>query len=295
MARRRTAAERIRAFLLAVTAMAVVAGAQGDGGLVAAAPPEPEPPSAVGPFGTWRPDDLNRTASGALASARRVDPPQRRVLMVGDSTLAAVRNVTASQELFVGFDPVLDAQGCRRLVWPSCWSDSDFRVPNTVEEAILETPGELDVVVVMSGYNDWNDPFGSFVDTIMAAARSKGADQVVFLTLSVGQQPRTSATAIGVYAENTIMLWESMSRHPDLVVADWRTYNQRSTGWLADDGVHLDPLGAFGLADYLTRWIAHLDGQACPEPLDPGGVPADPCPDPNTMTRVPDIRGLYAV
>ena len=96
MARRRTAAERICAFLLAVAATAVVAGVPGDGGLVEAAPPESEPTSAVGPFGSWRGDDLNRAATGALAAAARVEPPKRRVLMVGDSTLAAVRNSTAS-------------------------------------------------------------------------------------------------------------------------------------------------------------------------------------------------------
>lgn len=224
-----------------------------------------------------------------------MDPPKRRVLMVGDSTLAAVRNVTASQSAFVGFDPVLDAQGCRRLVWPSCWSNSDFRIPNTVEEAILGTPGSVDVVVVMSGYNDWHDPFGSFVDQIMAAARSKGAQQVVWLTLSFGWEPETSAEAIGVYAENTWMLWGSAARHPDLVIADWRTYNTRSSGWMQPDGVHLTTRGAWGLADYLSRWIAHLDGRPCHGPLDPGGTVPFPCPSPNGMTRVPDIAGLHGV
>jgi hypothetical protein len=197
--------------------------------------------------------------------------------------------------LFVGFQPILDAAGCRRLVWPSCWSNSDFRVPNTVEEAILGTPGHLDVVVVMSGYNDWNDPFGSFVDKIMDAARTKGAQRVVWLTLSTGTPPGSSATAIRVFAENTRMLWEAAPRHPDLVVADWRTYNGRAIGWMSDDGVHLERRGAFGLADYISRWIAHLDGRQCPAPMDPGAVRPDPCPSPNTMTRVPDIPGLYGV
>lgn len=241
--------------------------------------------------------DLNGYFTGPSVPATLPVPANttvpRRVLMVGDSTLAAVRNVTASQELFVGFDPVLDAQGCRRLVWPSCFSDSDFRVPNTVEEAILGTPGVVDVVFVMAGYNDWHDPFGSFVDTIMAAARAKGARQVVWLTFSVGRQPESSATAIGVYAENTRDLWASAPRHPDLHVADWRTYNSRSFGWMSGDGVHLTTRGAFGLADYISRWMAHLDGRACTAPMDPGGTPGSPCPSPNSLTRVPNIAGLY--
>lgn len=292
MASRPAAVERFYACVLAITVAvaAFVAGAAG------AAPVDHEPSSSAEPAIPHQFDELGGRVGGSLAPAVRLTPPaQRRVLMVGDSTLAAVRNATASQELFVGFDPVLDAQGCRRLVWPSCWSDSDLRVPNTVEEAILSTPGVLDVVVVMSGHNDWHDPFGSFVDTIMDAARSKGADQVVWLTLSTGTQPGSSATAIEVYAENTQLLWESAPRHPDLIVADWRTYNQRSLGWMGDDGVHLEARGAFGLADYIARWMAHLDGRACPAPLFPGGALQDPCANPNTMIRVPNIRRLYGV
>ena len=234
-------------------------------------------------------------------SMRATAPPPsndaipRRVLMVGDSTLAVIRNETRTQELFVGFDGVVDAQGCRRLVWPSCFSDSDFATPNTVEEAILETQGVVDVVVVMSGYNDWNDPFASFVATIMDAARSKGAREVVWLTLSEGWPPESSPAAIAAYAQNTRDLWAASAHHSDLTVADWRNYNRRSTGWMEPDGVHLRTLGGFGLADYLSRWIAHLDGRACPAPLDPGGMPQNPCPNPNFSTRVPDIAGLYNV
>lgn len=256
----------------------------------------------VGYYGSLSTDlivDMNGYFTGSPVAATRPVPPNtmvpRRVLMVGDSTLAVVRNVRASQELFVGFDPVLDAQGCRRLVWPSCFSDSDLRVPNTVEEAILGTPGVVDVVVVMAGYNDWNDPFGTFVDAIMRAARSKGARQVVWLTYSEGRYPGSGYAAIAAYAQNTRDLWASAPRHPDLVVADWRTYNARSTDWMGDDGVHLTNRGGFGLADYISRWIAHLDGRACTAPLEPGGTPQSPCPSPNSATRVPDIAGLYGV
>jgi hypothetical protein len=243
--------------------------------------------------------DMNGYFTGSPVSATLPVPANttvpRRVLMVGDSTLAVVRNVRATQDLFVGFDPVLDAQGCRRLVWPSCYSDSDFRVPNTVEEAILGTPGVVDVVIVMAGYNDWHDPFGTFVDAIMRAARSKGARNVVWLTFSEGRQPKSSATAIGVYAENTRDLWASASLHPDLVVADWRTYNTRAVGWMGPDGVHLTTRGGYGLADYISRWVAHLDERACTAPLDPGGIPQNPCPNPNWATRVPHIAGLYGL
>ena len=226
--------------------------------------------------------DLNGYFTGTPAPATLPVPANvpvpRRVLMVGDSTLAIVRNMSQTQELFVGFDPVLDAQGCRRLVWPSCFSNTDLRTPNTVEEAILGTPGVVDVVVVMAGYNDWNDPFGMFVDTIMSAARSKGARQVVWLTYSEGRRPGSGSAAIAAYAQNTRDLQAAAPRHPDLVVADWRTYNTRTMGWMAPDGVHLSPRGGFGLADYISRWIAHLDRRPCTAPS---------CPAPPCWTRAP--------
>ena len=243
--------------------------------------------------------DLNGYFTGTPVPATLPVPPNvpvpRRVLMVGDSTLAVIRNMPQTQELFVGFDPVLDAQGCRRLVWPSCFSDTDFRTPNTVQEAILGTPGVVDVVVVMAGYNDWNDPFGTFVDAIMTSSRSKGARQVVWLTYSEGRSPGSSSAAIAAYAQNTRDLWASAPRHPDLVVADWRTHNSRAAGWMSPDGVHLDPRGGFGLADYISRWIAHLDRRAGTAPMVPRGAVEDPCPDPNSMHRVPDIAGLYGI
>ena len=243
--------------------------------------------------------DLNGYFTGTPTAATLPvpanDPVPRRVLMVGDSTLAVVRNMPQTQDLLVGFEPILDAQGCRRLVWTSCFSDTDLRRPNTVHEAILDTPGVVDVVVVMAGYNDWNDPFGAFVDTIMAASRSKGARQVVWLTYSEGRSPGSSGSAIAAYAQNTHDLRASAPRHPDLVVADWRTYTSRSVGWMAPDGVHLDPRGGFGLADYISRWIAHLDHRPCTAPMVPGGSVPEPCPNPDSTNRVPDIAGLYGV
>ena len=99
--------------------------------------------------------------------------PPSRVLIVGDSTLAAVRFVTGSQGAMRGFDPVLDAEPCRRLVFPSCHSPTTNRVPNTAYDAITTTPGWVDMVVIMTGYNDWYDDFGYFFAHDRAARRGR--------------------------------------------------------------------------------------------------------------------------
>ncbi len=220
--------------------------------------------------------------------------PPSRVLIVGDSTLAAVQLVTGSQEALRGFDPVLDADNCRRLVFPSCLSPTTHRVPNTAYDAITTTPGWVDAVVIMTGYNDWYDDFGYFVRTIVAAARAKGARQIVWLTYS---EEGKSAEDHGAYVKNNIDLREAAAvpGYEDVQVADWNAYMHRGDNWAWFDGIHLTSRGAYGLADYFSRWFAHLEGRPCTAPWVGGGPIDDPCPDPDATGIAADIRTVYGV
>ncbi|MGH9133107.1 MAG: SGNH/GDSL hydrolase family protein [Ilumatobacteraceae bacterium] len=222
------------------------------------------------------------------------DRPPSRVLIVGDSTLAAVRFVTGSQDAMRGFDPVLDAEPCRRLIFTSCLSNTTFRVPNTAYEAITTTPGWIDVVVIMTGYNDWFDDFGFAFDTIVGASRAKGARQVVWLTYSEGGE---SPTAIRAYRQNNADLWAvaALPGYADVAVADWNGYSHRGDNWVGPDGIHLTTRGAYGLADYFSRWIAHLEGRPCTAPWAAGGPLDDPCPNPDGTGRATDIRSVYGI
>ena len=164
--------------------------------------------------------------------------PPSRVLIVGDSTLAAVRFVTGSQGAMRGFDPVLDAEPCRRLVFPSCHSPTTNRVPNTAYEAITTTPGWVDAVVIMTGYNDWYDDFGYFLRTIVGAARAKGARQIVWLTYS---EEGKSAEDHGAYVKNNVDLRAAAAvpGYEDVQVADWNAYIHHGDHWAGFDGIHL--------------------------------------------------------
>ena len=160
-----------------------------------------------------------------------------------------------------GFDPVLDAEPCRRLVFPSCLSPTTNRVPNTAYDAITTTPGWVDAVVIMTGYNDWYDDFGYFFDTIVGAARAKGARQIVWLTYSEeGQvsrgprrvpeeQHRPARRRRGAGLRATCK-WPTGTR-----TATAATTGPGSTGSTSPSR------GAYGLADYFSRWFAHLEGR----------------------------------
>ena len=222
------------------------------------------------------------------------DRPPSRVLIVGDSTLAAVRFIPGAPGAMRGFDPVLDAEPCRRLVYPSCLSNTTNRVPNTAYEAITTTPGWVDAVIIMTGYNDWFDDFGYLFDTIVRAARAKGARQIVWLTYSEGGQ---SPTANRAYQLNNADLRRVAAQpsYSDVQVADWNAYNHRGDNWVWPDGIHLTNRGAFGLADYFSRWFAHLEGRPCAAPWTGGGPLDDPCPDPDGTGIAADIRSVYGV
>jgi hypothetical protein len=222
------------------------------------------------------------------------DRPMSRVLIVGDSTLAAVRFIPGAPAAMRGFEPVLDAEPCRRLVFTSCLSNTTNRVPNTAYEAITTTPGWVDAVVIMTGYNDWFDDFGYLFDTIVRAARAKGARQIVWLTYSEGGE---SARANLAYQLNNADLRRVAAQpgYEDVHVAEWNAYNHLGDNWVWPDGIHLTNRGAFGLADYFSRWLAHLEGRPCALPWFGGGPIDDPCPNPDSTGIAADIRAVYGV
>lgn len=219
--------------------------------------------------------------------------PVLDVLLVGDSTLAALDVSTSSQAALRGFRPVLDAAPCRRLVRPSCRSAYTGQVPNTAAQAIATTPGNVDVVVMKAGYNEGSVGFDAAVVEVLATARARGVDLVLWLTYSEG-----TGNQLRTYDLNNAVLRRlaASGAWPELQVADWRTYAAASSGWYASDRVHLQGGGAWATADYVSRWVAAATHRPCPVPWTPGGPLDDPCPDPDTAAAqlgLPNLRALY--
>jgi hypothetical protein len=104
----------------------------------------------------------------ALPVPGNVVPPPGRVLLIGDSTLAAVRWYGNARVALQGFDFTLDAESCRRLVGTSCRGREGYAPSNAVN-AILSKPGTYDTVVLMTGYDDWGSYFASAVGQAVAA------------------------------------------------------------------------------------------------------------------------------
>jgi hypothetical protein len=218
-------------------------------------------------------------------------PGGARVLMVGDSTLAAVPLYSGSVTALIGFEPIVDAGNCRRLVRPSCLSPVTGFIPNTAFEAIMGTPGRLDIVVIKTGYNDWNSNFPWEFDTIVNAARSKGAHTIIWLSYSDNVASPGGRRA---YQENNIDLFQltQLPQYSDVLIGNWRDYTAGAGHW-SWDGAHLTELGSYLLTDYIARWVAAIEHRPCPRPWGPGGPSFDPCPSPDSVGAVPDVRALY--
>lgn len=195
-----------------------------------------------------------------------------RVTVMGDSTVAAVRWYDEAQRVSTRYDilgdtydTILSVESCRRLVAVSCVGRTD---PSTgfkwrPESVLPLMQGSLrgklgDAVVIVAGYDDTT--IVSAIDQIMAEASAQGVQRVFWLNY------RTSTTyGYGpYYAAHNNALNAAQPRYPNLTVLDWNGYTRSQSSatqvaWFAPDDIHLDPLGASAMAQYIKGAIDASD------------------------------------
>lgn len=220
-------------------------------------------------------------------------PEPARVLLVGDSTLLAVESYE-TQAALMGFEPVLEVASCRTLGVPSC---GDPPLPPNSVEIIGTTEGLVDGVVIMAGYDEWWSTFPTSVEAVMEASRAKGAEWVLWLSFPESVPYRLpdgrSANEAFVMNNQTLRDFAAQPEYNDMILADWATYSSGGNGWITGDGIHLNPIGAYGAADYISRWVASITEGPCPQPLIAGGPVEVPCANPDQLESLPDLQSLY--
>jgi hypothetical protein len=220
-------------------------------------------------------------------------PRLPRVLLIGDSTLLAVERYNGYRALR-GFDYAYDAKSCRTLGIPSCGKRP---LPPNAVEAITAADGAFDYVVLMAGYDEWWTSFPDSFDEVVNAARAKGAQRIIWLTYREGVPYKllTGERADEAFVKNNQTMREKVASgaFPDVLLAQWYPHTKTDNGWISRDGIHLTLEGALGVADYISRWIAYLEGRPCPMPTAPGGVLAPTCANPDTEPPIADIVALY--
>ncbi len=223
-------------------------------------------------------------------------PSNPKVLLVGDSTLAGVRWYANSAHALSGGDYTLEVESCRKLLGLSCFGREGRRPPNAVE-AINAASSSYDVVVIMTGYNDWYTVMPDAFEQVVTAARAKGAKRIFWLTYREGtsyKQPGTGRLTNSSYASANLTLRQKVAsgRYPDVRLADWSEYTAQSPSWFTADGVHFTIGGAYGAADYISRLVANDRGAPCPAPWTVGAAIESVCSHPDAHTAVPALT-LY--
>lgn len=219
-------------------------------------------------------------------------------LVIGDSAIAGLRWVVDAHKALRGSTFTLDVESCRRLMEPSCFG-RELRQPSTTLEAIAAHARGYHTLVIATNYNDDASEFSAAFDPIIAEARRMGILRIIWVTSRVraGYFAPGGPASDDTSRSNNVLLAERLATggYPDVVVADFNIYTRFMWHWFITDALHYTQTGAWGVADYLTRKLAHLDGRACPVPVAPGAEVQNPCPDPDATGPIADIGALYPV
>lgn len=180
------------------------------------------------------------------ASASAGAPATPRVTVIGDSIMASFDYVPAARRsLGKGLELRADNAVCRRLVAPSC--PFQGATPASALDIVRASARALGPVVVINvGYNDWVAVYD--VDRVMKALTAAGVRRVIWVTL------REATPSAALYARSNARIRTADRKWKSLVVADWHAYS-RGRAWFREDGLHLTPTGAVGLARLLRPLV----------------------------------------
>jgi hypothetical protein len=238
------------------------------------------------------------TAETESGGSREID---RDVFIVGDSAITGLRLIPGSQVALHGFNVTLDLESCRRLVKHNCKSREGRQVDNTIDTILNRAFGEHDTLVVGVGYNDKSTDFSNDFDAVILAARSRGFSQVIWLNYRETSEyllPGVDYTSDYSLMNEILRDKIASGAFKDVVIADLWRYTSSVPEWFVQDGVHYKLSGAFGVADFVSRTIASLDGVPCHKPWTLGGSVDSPCPRPEEVVAqrgLVDLAGLYGI
>ena len=195
------------------------------------------------------------------------EPKDVDVLLLGDSTMASLRWFEDGQRSIEGFDYTLDVESCRKIALQSC-EGREKRVPESAVTVIENYDQPVDVVVVMAGYHSWTTQFGGEVRELADMARYRGAKLVMLnLKESLKFPAPGSRGERSVYSDFNEQLREIVDSgdYPQLTVANWNLFSYSSPDWFERDGIHLKLEGTLALGWYISRVVANVVDNPCPE------------------------------
>jgi len=214
---------------------------------------------------------IESTTTTTTTTVPRVKP---RVLLVGDSTMAAIRWFTDGRKALSGSTFIVDVESCRSIGGYSCWG-REGRAPSTAYEVVESVKGRLDVVVLMAGTHHNPATVESDLRSLRRIVAKKGAKLVV---LTLRDLNRPTATIDGVtLIERVNGMIETMfetPRYENTYIADWKAFSRGHDDWFRSDGIHLTIRGTLALGWFISNVVAHVaevpctsyETEVCPKP-----------------------------
>ena len=224
-------------------------------------------------------DDALSTASSTTLFApvpsdvttTTIDPavPKKKpqVLLVGDSTLSALRWFEDGQASLSGFRYILDAEPCRRIVYWGCMGREE-RMPESAVDALEKYVEQFDVIVLMAGYHSRDSELREELATFARAAQIRKSKLVILsFKESLYFPARGSQGELSMYAAYNTMLKQTIAKNPEfsnVVIADWNYFSGTQETWFRYDGIHTTLEGTLGLGWYLSHVVAAVTDNPCP-------------------------------
>lgn len=210
-----------------------------------------------------------------------VDATAVKALLLGDSVLAGLRWWEEGSRSLKGFDWVLDAEPCRRLLYYSCLGREE-RNPSSAVGAFRSYSQKFDVVVIVAGYHSRESQFEEEVNSILDEVRSTDA-KVVFLSLKETLEfpapgSRGKKSMYVAFNRRLAGIIEKRS-DPGILLADWNYFSRGNREWFRSDNMHTGLAGTLALGWFLSDAVATVMNRPCPfDGRFPCSVPDSPEP-----------------
>src|SRR5262249_4386839 len=152
------------------------------------------------------------------ATARAAAPVEPSVLLIGDSvgtgmSWHAPAIAVMDKNLAVDWQVAV----CRRAIGESCDPGDGEPVPPSLVDLVHSMPSLPPTVVVEIGYNGFENTFSQAVDDAMQLLIAKGAQRVLWLTISSGWDVP--------YGQLNAVLESKTAEYPQLQLVDWKSYS----------------------------------------------------------------------
>ncbi len=204
--------------------------------------------------------ELTTTTTTTTTTVPRVKP---RVLLVGDSTMAAIRWFKDGRKALSGSTFIIDVESCRSIGGYSCYG-REYRAPSTAYEVVESVKGRLDVVVLMAGTHHNPATVESDLRSLRRIVAKRGAKLVV---LTLRDLNRSTATIGGVTlierVNGMIERLVQTAKYETTYIANWKAFSRGHDDWFRSDGIHLTVRGVLALGWFISNFVAHIAEVSC--------------------------------